>query len=71
MIGIPRELSEHSLNIRPTTRPVTQWLYRFDEEKRKAIGEEIAKLLAVGFVKEINHPMWVVNPVLVKKKNGS
>jgi hypothetical protein len=52
-------------------QPVTQRLRRFDEEKHKAIGEEVARLLVVGFVREIHHPMWVTNPVLVKKKNGS
>jgi hypothetical protein len=45
-------------------------LRRFDEEKHRAIGEEIHKLLAAGFIKEVFHPEWLVNPVLVKKKNG-
>jgi hypothetical protein len=43
---------------------------RFDEEKHRAIGEEIAKLLAVGFNKEVYHPKWLANPVLVQKKYG-
>ena len=42
-----------------------QRLRRFDEEKRRAIGEEIAKLLAVGFIKEVHHPEWLANPILV------
>jgi hypothetical protein len=41
-----------------------------DEEKRKAIGEEIYKLLAAEFIKEVFHPEWLANPVLVKKKNS-
>jgi hypothetical protein len=32
-----------------------------------AIGEEIAKLLAAGFIKEVYHPERLANPVLVKK----
>ena len=28
------------------------------------------KLLAVGFIKPIQHPRWLSNIVLVKKKNG-
>ena len=28
------------------------------------------KLLAAGFIKEVSHPEWLANPVLVKKKNG-
>ena len=47
-----------------------QRLHRFDEEKRRAIGEEIAKLLASGFIKEVYHPKWLANPVLVRKKSG-
>jgi hypothetical protein len=30
---------------------VRQTLRRFDEEKRRAIGKEIYKLLAAGFIK--------------------
>jgi hypothetical protein len=49
---------------------VKQRLRRFDEEKRKVIGEEIHKLLEAGFINEVHHPEWLANPVLVKKKNG-
>jgi hypothetical protein len=49
---------------------VRQRLRRFDEEKCRAIGEEIRKLLAVGFIKEVFHPEWLANPVLVKKEKG-
>ena len=70
MPGIPRETAEHALNIEPGSRPVKQRLRRFDEEKRQAIGEEITKLLAAGFIKEVTHPDWLANPVLVKKKSG-
>ena len=34
-----------------------------------AIGEEIAKLLATGFM-SVYHSDWLSNPVLVKKKTG-
>jgi hypothetical protein len=69
MPGIPREVTEHALEIRGGSKLVKQRLRRFDEEKRKIIGEEIHKLLEVGFIKEIHHPEWLANPVLVKKKN--
>ena len=68
MPGIPREVAEHTLQILPGSKPVKQRLRRFDEEKRRAIGEEIAKLLAAGFIKEVYHPEWLANPVLVRKK---
>jgi hypothetical protein len=52
MPGIPRDAAEHSLDIRAEARPAKQPLRRFDEEKRRAIGEEIHKLMAAGFIKE-------------------
>src|SRR3954471_20444492 len=40
-------------------------------QKRRAIGDEIAKLLAAGFIKEVFYRDWLANPVLVPKKNGT
>ena len=71
MPGVPRELAEHTLNIDPKFKPVRQFLRRFNEESRKAIGEEVACLLAAGFIVEVFHPEWLANPVLVLKKNGT
>jgi ribonuclease HI len=70
MPGIPRDVTEHSLDIRARARSVKQTPCRFDEEKCRAIGEEIHKLLAAGFVKEVFHPEWLANHVLVRKKDG-
>ena len=71
MPGVPRELAEHTLNVDPKYKPVKQFLRRFNEERRKAIGEEVARLLAAGFIIEVFHPEWLANPVLVLKKNGT
>jgi hypothetical protein len=49
---------------------VKQHLCRFDEEKHRAIGEEVHKLMAAGFIKEVFHPEWLTNPILVRKKGG-
>jgi hypothetical protein len=70
MPGIPRDVAEHSLDIRAGARPMKQTLRHFDEEKRRAIGKEIHKLLAAGFIKEVFHPEWLANHVLVRKKDG-
>ena len=69
MPDIPREVTEHTLKIHPGSKPVKQRLRRFDEEKRRAIGEEITKLMAIGFIKEVYHPEWLSNPILGKKKS--
>ena len=71
MPGVPRELAEHTLNIDPKFKPVRQFLRRFNEERHKAIGEEVARLLAAGLIMDVFHPEWLANPVLVLKKNGT
>ena len=68
--GHTEGVAEHTLDVRAGSRPMKQRLRRFDEEKRRAIGEEVQKLLAAGFIKEVSHPGWLANHVLVKKKNG-
>jgi hypothetical protein len=70
MPGILMEVAEHSLDILLHSRAVQQRLRHFDVERHQAIGVELRKLLEAGFIKEVFHPMWLANPVLVKKKNG-
>ena len=70
MPGIPREVVEHALEIRLGSKPVKQCLCHFDEEKHRAISKEITKLLVAGFLKEVYHPEWLANPILVRKKSG-
>ena len=65
MPDISREVTEHALKIRLGSKAVKQCLCQFDEEKCRAIGEEIAKLLVAGFIKEVYHHKWLANPVLV------
>jgi len=66
---IPREFAEHSLQLFPDTRPVNQTMRRFFEPKREAIGQEVDRLLAAKFIREIKKTDWVANPVLVPKKH--
>jgi hypothetical protein len=69
MTRVPRELTEHALQIIPGSKPVRQAMRRFGVEKRRAIAKEISKLLKAGFVKEVIHTKLVANPMLVPKKN--
>jgi putative transposase len=71
MPGVPRELADYSLHVRPNAKPVNQPLWHFAEEKRKAISEEIARLLVAGFIMEVFYPDWLANPVLFLKKNST
>jgi hypothetical protein len=66
MPGVPRNLIEHSLNIDPKATPKRQHLCRFADDRRDNIKKELAKL---GFIREVFHPEWLANPVLVHKNN--
>jgi hypothetical protein len=70
MPGIPRDVAEHALEIQADAKPMKQRLRCFDEEKRRAIWDEIRKLLEARFIKEVFHLEWLANHVLVKKKSG-
>jgi hypothetical protein len=39
------------------------------QDKKEDIKVEIIRLLAAGFIKEVYHPEWLANPILVRKKN--
>ena len=64
MPGVPRKFAERKLHVREDAKPVRQPLCRLSEEKRRVVGEEIARLLAVGFIMEVFFPEWLSNPVL-------
>jgi hypothetical protein len=68
MSGVPRELAEHKLKVYPQARSLRQKLRRFTPDKREAIRGELARLVAVGFIREVLHPEWLANPVLVLKR---
>ena len=71
MPGVPRELAEHRLHVDPAARPVRECLCRSAAHKRKAIGEEVAKLLSANFIREVHHSEWLANVVMVPKKDDS
>jgi hypothetical protein len=50
-------------------KPIKQHLHHFAQDKKDVIKREIARLLDAGFIKEVYHPDWLTNPVLVPKKN--
>jgi hypothetical protein len=69
ILSISREVAKHTLNIKPDSKPVKQRMRCFNQEKRQAIGEELSRILAAGFIREIQHPDWITISVLVPKKN--
>ena len=71
MPGVPKDSIEHALKVNPTATSKKQWLQCFFPDNREAIKKELAKLLAAGFIKEVYHPEWLANPILVQKKNNN
>ena len=71
MLGVPTELAEHRLRVDSKVKPVKEHLRRSTVQKRKAIGEEVARLLAAEFIREIYHSEWLANVVMVPKKDKS
>ena len=55
----------------PKVKPVKEHLRPSATEKRKAIGEKVARLLAAEFIREIYHFEWLANFVMVPKKDDS
>ena len=49
MSGALREFAEHTLNVDPKFKPVKQFLRRFNEERCKATGEEVARVYHGSF----------------------
>src|SRR6266498_4576947 len=70
MPGVPREVIEHTLNVKDGAKLVKQQLRRFAQDQKEAIRDELTKLTAANFIKEVYHPDWLANLVLVKKNNG-
>jgi hypothetical protein len=70
MPWIPREVIEHRLKIHPDAKSVSQKPRRQSVEQQDFILEEVWKLLDVGFIEEVHHPVWLANPVIIPKENG-
>jgi hypothetical protein len=68
MPGVPRELAKQNLKVYPQARPIRQKLHHFTPDKREAIQAELARLVSARFIREVLHPEWLVNPVLVQKR---
>jgi hypothetical protein len=40
-------------------------------KRREMLTFEVNKLLEVGFIRPVDYPSWLANPVLVEKCDGS
>ena len=53
LVGIPRSVIEHHLNVCPNVRPVKQKARRQSTEKQAFIVQETRKLEAAGVIREV------------------
>ena len=60
----------HRLNIHPLCPLKKQKPCRSSNIHTKVVKEEVEKPKEAGAIKEVYYPKWLVNMVVVKKKNG-
>ena len=70
MLGIPASIIQHCLKVDPERKPIQQRRRVFAPERNKAVMDEVNKLLAANFIREVHYLEWLVNVVMVKKANG-
>jgi hypothetical protein len=71
MPGIPREVIEHKLRIDLAFKPIKQEEIRYTPERHETIRVEVNKLLEARFIRPVDYPSWLTNPVLVEKPDES
>lgn len=70
MPGIHPLVALYWLNIIPSLWPIWQKVWQFHPDRQKSIQSEVDKLLAAGFIKEVEYPDWLENVVAIPKKEG-
>ena len=64
------EFIVHKLNVDPSFPPKKQKPRRSAKEHVEAVKMEVNRLKEAGAIKEVFFPEWLVNIVVVRKKNG-
>ena len=70
MPDIDLRVITHRLNVSPSFKPIRQKKRVFAPERDNAIKDEVHKLMAEKFIREVYYPDWLANVVMVKKANG-
>ena len=68
--GVDPKFIVHKLNIDPSFPPKKQRSIRSAKEHVEAVGQEVGLLKEARTIKEIFFSEWLVNTVVVRKKNG-
>lgn len=67
MVGIPRSLIEHPLNINPNHSLIKQKKCIMTREWNTIINKEVKDLVATRVMRATQFPKWITNLVLVMK----
>ena len=70
MPGIDPSVITHRLNVCSSFKPVRKKKRVFAPERDNAIKDEVQKLMATKFIREVYYSDWLANVVMVKKANG-
>lgn len=69
MSSTPREVIEHRLKVDPAAKPMKQKARRQALEREDFIRFEIQQLTKAGIIREVLHPTWLANLMVVSKSN--
>ncbi|GJU75073.1 reverse transcriptase domain-containing protein [Tanacetum coccineum] len=67
MVGVPKRIAKHTLNVNPSITPVAQKRRMLGSEKSQAVLKEVQEWLKADIIRPVKYPTWISNPVLVKK----
>jgi hypothetical protein len=70
MSRISREVIEYKLGIDAAFKTIKQKERTYTPERCETIRVEINKLLGAGFIRPVDYPSWLANPILVEKSDG-
>ena len=70
VLGVDLNFICHHLNVNPSVSPKKQSPLRSFRDHSDVVKDEVMKLKQARAIKEVFYPEWLVNIVVVKKKNG-
>ena len=70
VLEVNPEFIMHKLNVDPSFLPKKQKPRRSAKEHMEVVRLEVRRLKQAGAIREAFFPEWLVNTVVVKKKNG-
>lgn len=70
MLDINPNIISHEINIGHTKKPFQQRNRRFAREKSDIIKRKVNSLKRVGWVRDVDYPIWLSNVILANKARG-